>query len=103
MFKENFAVAVLAFKHKKKMETFEIDDEELESRWEEWVANGTNPHMKGMTFAEYNRPLRTNFKIVETIKDHFIYSDIECLLQSDDCPVWVYDYKEKEVEVRWIP
>ena len=81
------------------------DYRSIEAYFQECKSNGSNPHLENMTFEYYIRPIGKTRLKNETFKEyngnHFIYGWFEGLIQSDNCPQWIYANQEPiDIEVK---
>ena len=74
----------------------EIDVKELREYWDTLISNGHNPHLAGHTFEEFTRPIKIKDDVIDC---HFIIGWMECLWQSDDCPLFLLNANDVTIIV----
>jgi hypothetical protein len=77
--------------------------DELEM-WNEWTTNGANPRLEGVSFDQYYKPVNFALSLMREFNGkHFIFGYLEALMQSDDCPPFIFEAADEatSIEVLW--
>lgn len=79
--------------------------------YDELVSNGANPDIEKIKYEQFVAPLEYQIrsskdfsKLQDKYPCHFIFGYLECLSQSDECPVWLYldENCNLDIKVEWV-